>query len=152
MSRSVIQKRSYGSVKVFWLDRDLLMSRITRAARNLGRRHEEVGRVVLFGSLASDRAVPSSDADLLVVVRTCDTPFMDRAALFREYFLDLGVGVDLFVYTEREVAAGNIPIATHALRTGIVLYPPADGTHDHLRQMARDVAETRIAGERLNDA
>ena len=127
MSRSVIQKRSYGSVKVFWLDRNLLTSRIIRAARNLGRRHEEVVRVVLFGSVASDRAVPSSDADLLVVVRVCDTPLLDRAALFREYFLDFGVGVDLFVYTEREVAAGNIPIATHALRTGIVLYPPADG-------------------------
>ena len=101
------------------------MSRITRAARNLAGQHEAVGRVVLFGSVASDRAVPSSDADLLVVVRACDAPFLDRAALFREYFLDLGVGVDLFVYTEREVAAGNIPIAAHALRTGIVLYPPA---------------------------
>ena len=124
MSRSVIQKQSYGSVKVFWLDRSLLMSRITRAARNLAGQHEAVVRVVLFGSVASDRAVPSSDVDLLVVVRACDMPFLDRAALFREYFMDLGVGVDLFVYTEREVAAGNIPIAVHALRTGIVLFPP----------------------------
>ena len=100
------------------------MSRITRAARTLAGQHEAVVRVVLFGSVASDRAVPSSDADLLVVVRACDTPFMDRAALFRGYFMDLGIGVDLFVYTEREVAAGNIPIAARALRTGIVLYPP----------------------------
>ena len=123
MSRSVIQKQSYGSVKVFWLDRSLLMSRITRAARNLAGQHEAVVRVVLFGSVASDRAVPSSDVDLLVVMRACDMPFLDRAALFREYFMDLGVGVDLFVYTEREVAAGNIPIAAHALRTGIVVFP-----------------------------
>jgi len=125
MSRSVIQKQSYGSVKVFWLDRSLLMSRITRAARNLTGQHEAVVRVVLFGSVASDRAVPSSDADLLVVVRASDIPFLDRAARFREYFQDLGVGVDLFVYTEREVATGNIPIASRALRTGIVLFPPA---------------------------
>ena len=124
MSRSVIQKRSYGSVKVFWLDRSLLMSRITRVARNLAGQHEAVVRVVLFGSVASDCAVPSSDVDLLVVMRACDTPPLDRAALFREHFMDLGVGVDLFVYTQREVAAGNIPIATRALRTGIVLYPP----------------------------
>ena len=151
------------------------MSRVTRAARNLARRHEAVVRVVLFGSVACDRAVPSSDADLLVVMRACDTPLLDRAALFREYFLDLGVGVDLFVYTEREVAAGNIPIAANALRTGILLYPPvpleqdraADGAHDHARdradrrtgarpvasgKTARDVADTCIAGERLNDA
>ena len=125
MSRSVIQKQSYGSVKVFWLDRSLLMSRITRAATNLAGQHEAVVRVVLFGSVASDRAVPSSDVDLLVLVRACDMPFLDRAALFREYFMDLGVGVDLFVYTEREVATGNIPIAARALRTGIVLFPPA---------------------------
>ena len=124
MSGSVIQKQSYGSAKVFWLDRSLLMSRITRATRTLAGQHEAVVRVVLFGSVASDRAVPSSDVDLLVVMRACDTPLLDRAALFREYFLDLGVGVDLFVYTEREVAAGTIPIAAHALRTGIVLYPP----------------------------
>ena len=57
-------------------------------------------------------------------MRACDTPRLDRAALFREHFMDLGVGVDLFVYAEREVAAGNIPIATRALRTGIVLFPP----------------------------
>ena len=152
MSRSVIQKRSYGSVKVFWLDRNLLVSRITRAARNLGRRHEEVVRVVLFGSVACDRAVPSSDVDLLVVMRACDTPLLDRAALFREYFLDLGVGVDLFVYTEREVAAGDIPIANRALRTGIVLYPPDDEERTTTDGSDIDVAETRIPGERLNDA
>jgi len=105
------------------------MSRIHRAARNLARQYEAVVRVVLFGSVACGRAVPSSDVDLLVVMRACDTPLLDRAALFREYFQDLGVGVDLFVYTEREVAAGNIPIAAHALRTGIVLYPPARHVH-----------------------
>ena len=64
MSRSVIRQQSYGSVKVFWLDRSLLMSRITRAARNLAGQHEAVVCVVLFGSVASDRAVPRA-------TRTC---------------------------------------------------------------------------------
>ena len=123
VARSVIQKRSYGSVKVFWLDRNLLKSRIRRAAANLSRNHEEVVRVVLFGSVASDRALPSSDADILIVVREIDLPFIDRATRFCDYFADIGVGGDLFVYTEREVAAGTIPLATNALRTGIVLHP-----------------------------
>ena len=121
--RSVIQKRSCGSVKVFWLDRNLLKSRIRRAARNLSRDHEEVVRVVLFGSVASDRALPSSDADILVVVRDIDLPFIDRAGRFRDHFADIGVGVDLFVYTEQEIAAGTIPLAATALRTGIDLLP-----------------------------
>ena len=121
--RSVIRKRSYGSVKVFWLDRNLLKSRIRQAARNLSRDHEAVVRVVLFGSVASGRALPSSDADILIVVRDTDLAFIDRAGRFRDYFADIGVGADLFVYTEQEVAAGTIPLAATALRTGIDLLP-----------------------------
>ena len=122
MPRSVIRKQSFGTVKVFWLDRSLLKSRIMQAARSLSREHEEVVQVVLFGSVASDRAVPSSDADILVVVRDSDTPFLDRASLFRDYFADIGMGVDLFVYTQQEVASSRIPVAVTALRTGIELY------------------------------
>ena len=122
MPRSVIRKQSFGTVKVFWLDRNLLKSRIMQAARSLSREHEEVVQVVLFGSVASDRAVPSSDADILVVVRDSDRQFLDRASLFRDYFADIGVGVDLFVYTQQEVASSRIPVAVTALRTGIELY------------------------------
>ena len=104
--RPVIRKETHGTVTVFWLDRNLLKSRI-----------------VLFGSVASDRALPSSVADILVVVRDTGLPFIDRAGRFREYFAGIGVGVDLFVYTEQEIAAGTIPLATTALRTGIELLP-----------------------------
>lgn len=125
MPRSVIRKQSFGSVTVFWLDRSLLKSRIIQAARSLSREHEEVVQIVLFGSVASGRAVPSSDADILVVVRDSVTPFLDRAALFRDYFSDIGVGVDLFVYTQQEVSGSSIPVAATALRTGIELYRAA---------------------------
>ena len=114
--------KSFGTVKVFWLDRSLLKSRIMQAVTKLSRAHEAVTQVVLFGSVASDRAVPSSDADILVVVRDSDTPFLDRASLFRDYFADIGMGVDLFVYTQQEVASSRIPVAVTALRTGIELY------------------------------
>ena len=110
-------------MKVFWLDRDLLKCRIRKAARNLVREHEAVVRVVLFGSVASGRALPSSDADILIVVQTSDVPFIDRATRYRDYFADIGVGADLFVYTEQEVAAGTTPLAATALRTGIELHP-----------------------------
>ena len=125
MPRSVIRKQSFGTVKVFWLDRSLLKSRIMQAARSLSRDHEDVVQVVLFGSVASGRAVPSSDADILVVVRDSNTPFLDRAVLFRDYFTEIGVGVDLFVYTQEEVSGGSIPVAATALRTGIELYRAA---------------------------
>ena len=57
-----------------------------------------------------------------MVVRDSDTPFLDRASLFRDYFADIGMGVDLFVYTQQEVASSRIPVAVTALRTGIELY------------------------------
>ena len=125
MPRSVIRKQSFGTVKVFWLDRSLLKSRIRQAARNLSRQHEEVVQVVLFGSVASGRAVPSSDADILVVVKDSGTTFLDRAALYRDYITDIGVGVDLFVYTREEISDGGVPVAATALRTGVELYRAA---------------------------
>ena len=99
------------------------MSRVRQAVRNLVRDHEAVVRVVLFGSVAAGRALPSSDADLLIVVRDSDQSFIDRAVRFREYFSTIGLGADLFVYTEREIAAGTIPLVSTALRTGIELFP-----------------------------
>jgi len=52
-----------------------------------------------------------------------ELPFIDRPIRFRDYFSDIGVGADLFVYTEQELAAGTIPLAATALRTGIDLLP-----------------------------
>lgn len=79
-------------------------------------------------SSCSDRSLPaapssSSDADILVVLRDSETPFLDRAALFRDYFNDIGVGVDLFVYTQQEISGRSVPVAATALRTGVELYP-----------------------------
>lgn len=122
MPRSVIRKESYGTVRVFWLDRNLLKSRIKQAVRRLSRENEAVTRVVLFGSVAAGRALPSSDADLLVVVRDSAVPLLERANGFRDYFSDIGVGVDLFVYTQQEVSRGSIPVIMTALRTGTELY------------------------------
>lgn len=121
-SPPVIRCTSSGSVTVRWLDRDLLKRRIAEAARALGRAHEAVTQVVLFGSAASGRALPSSDADVLIVVRNSTARFIDRAVPFRPFFSEIGVGVDLFVYTEPEIRSASIPVAVTALRTGIVLY------------------------------
>lgn len=122
MAPSVMRRRSFGSVTVFWLDRNLLKRRLAAAAQRLGMEHETVTQVVLFGSVAADRAVPSSDADVLIVVRDSTERLIDRAPAFHGYFGEIGVGVDLFVYTEPEIRSGSIPVAVTALRTGIVLY------------------------------
>jgi len=82
--------------------------------------------VILFGSLARGDAVPGSDADLLLVLRDSERPFRDRAGTYR--VADAGVGVDVFAYTDRELASmldqGNA-FVTQALREGVVLWEKA---------------------------
>ena len=64
-------------------------------------RHPEIERALLFGSLQRGDAVPGSDADVLLVLRTTDLPFSERAAAYRPE--GVGIPVDLFVYTRTEL-------------------------------------------------
>ncbi len=122
MQQSVIRKESYNSVQVFRFDRELLNKRIGDGVAALAASEPSVVRVVLFGSVATGRAVPGSDADLLIAVSHSDRPFPDRQDQFRSYFEDLGVPVDLFVYTENELADDSIPKARTAQQVGRVLF------------------------------
>ena len=112
-------KASSSSVKVFWLDRKETIQRILAAMKALQTRRPEIERAVLFGSLQRGDAVPGSDADVLLVLRTTDLPFGERAAAYRPD--DVGVPVDLFVYTRAELddmlTDGN-RFVSHALAEG----------------------------------
>ncbi len=101
--QSVIQKKSYGSVKVFWLNKELLKKRIQKAARKVLSKNSDVEQVILFGSLAEDRATVFSDADILIIVNNSTKRFIDRPLDFVEYFQNIGIEVDLFVYTRKEI-------------------------------------------------
>ncbi len=116
--QSAVREESYGSVRTFWLDADLVVSRLRRRAADLGR-NPAVRRVILFGSLAEGRAVPGSDADILVVLDDDNRSASDRIPEFSAFFSDIGVPVDVFPYSERGL--GN-PVAAHALSRGIILY------------------------------
>ena len=120
--QSAIRKKYYNSVKVFWLDRQLAYEKTVQAAYKLGLSFPIVLRVSLFGSLAEGKALPSSDADILIVVKDSNLRFIDRPAQYRAYFADIGLGIDLFVYTEAEIARGDIPLARTALSTGKEIY------------------------------
>lgn len=117
--RSVVRKRSYGSVKVFWLDREEARARLAQAARRLVSACPEVDAVYLFGSLATGRAVPGSDADVLVVLTRAEGRWFDRAGRYAPYFEGVGIPVELFCYTKQEV--GEVPLARRALAEGVLL-------------------------------
>jgi predicted nucleotidyltransferase len=115
-----VRKQSYGSVTVFWLDREAARKALAAAAERLGRERHEVRYVGLFGSLAQNRAAPGSDADLILLVDRSDQRFMDRPLTYLPYFDQLGIAVDLFCYTPEE--AGRTPLAINALGQAICLW------------------------------
>lgn len=116
---SVIRTRSFGSAKVFWLDREEAVRRLRVAAERAIAEHEEVVAVHLFGSLAQGRAVPGSDADVLVPLQRADDRFLDRPLRYAPLFEGLGLPVELFCYTREE--AERVPLARRALETGLPL-------------------------------
>lgn len=119
---SIIQKRLYNTVQVFWLDKERLMLNVLAAVHDLTQSRKEVKRVILFGSIAENRGLPSSDVDVLVEVDASQHRFLDRSVHFQKYFENIGLGVDLFVYTEEETRKHTIPLANSALKTGKILF------------------------------
>ncbi|MDQ7857898.1 MAG: nucleotidyltransferase domain-containing protein [Armatimonadota bacterium] len=116
--RSVVQSRSYDSVKVSWLNSGEALARL-RAAERLLAEQGDVAAVYLFGSLSEDRAVPGSDADLLILLERSQRRFLDRAEEFSRCFFGIGMPVELFCYTREE--AERIPLARAAIDRGILL-------------------------------
>lgn len=118
MARSAVLERSYGSVKTFWLDKEYIQGQLDKVINTL-RADPNVVRVVLFGSFAGNRAVPGSDVDILIVLRSDTRRFIDRITHYMDFFSDVGIAVDIFPYTIHEL---DNPVAKVALATGKVLF------------------------------
>lgn len=100
-------QRSSGSVRVFSFDRERVLEVVRQAARQLRVERPEVEDVRLFGSVARDQAVPGSDVDLLVVVRSPDARVWFRRSIdYAGYFDGSPVPVELFCYTREELQEG----------------------------------------------
>ena len=115
---SAVREESFSSVKVFWLDKEYVLRQLRERVARLAS-DPNVLRVVLFGSFAEGRAVPGSDVDILVVVKQDSRRMMDRIADYQEIFSGMGIGTDVFPYTESEM---ENPRAKNALATGKILF------------------------------
>lgn len=133
---SAVRKRSYGSVTVFWLDRGAVLEGLKAAAERLLAERPEIRRAIVFGSIANDRAVPGSDADVFLLLddpmpdETEGAPeenapdprrqrWIDRPLTYGPFFDDVGLPVELFCYTRSEAQENKI--AARAREEGIVL-------------------------------
>lgn len=99
--------------RIFPFDPQARLEQVARAAEALGAR-PEVLAVILFGSLAQDRATVMSDADLLVLLECSPLPFAERLSLYRPKGVQ---GIEVFPYTLEE--------AQKSLREGWGVVRPA---------------------------
>lgn len=116
---SFVREESSGSVRVFWLEKERLLEELKREAQRLARANPVIEKVILFGSLAEDKAVPGSDIDLLLVLSQSDRPFLERIAEWRSK-IHLDFPVDIFPYTVDEL---HHPLPQEAMKRGITLFP-----------------------------
>jgi len=109
-------------VKVFWFDKKLLTNQISEAVKRLVSERPDVKKVILFGSVAEKRATPASDVDIVIIVEDSSQRFLDRPLPFSKYFQDIGLGVELFIYTQKEIAEEDIPFVRTAFKKGEILF------------------------------
>jgi len=80
------------------------MVELRDAAQRLLARDERVVAVGLFGSLARRQALPSSDADVLIVLREHPhARWFDRITEYADAFADASLPVEPFPYTRDEL-------------------------------------------------
>ncbi|MBN1455211.1 MAG: nucleotidyltransferase domain-containing protein [Methanomicrobia archaeon] len=116
--QSFIVEESWNSVKIFWLDQERLRAELCRTAQKVGERDQNVVKIILFGSLAENRAVPGSDADILLVLKRSSAPFLKRIEEWSEKFA-VDFPIELFPYTEEEL---DNPVVQNAMAKGITLF------------------------------
>jgi predicted nucleotidyltransferase len=97
--------------------------------QDIARRIVEVAgpdRIILFGSRARGDHRPTSDIDILVVQESSEPRHVRSRALYgATSHIPLSVGLDIMVYTPREVwewSTAPHAFVTTALREGRVLY------------------------------
>ena len=115
---SFVVEESLNSAKTFWLEQEKLIKEIYRISQRVGKENQNILKIILFGSLAERRAVPGSDADILIILRKDDKPFMDRITEWSEK-INLDFPVEVFPYTEKEL---NTPVVQEAIKRGIILF------------------------------
>lgn len=119
-------KRSSGSVRVFWPDRDkqALLEELGQGSKRLAAQLPLV-RVVLFGSQAAGTATVASDVDVLIVYQ--GEPRGDAYALSKRAFAV--PRLEPHVYSEAEYAAAASTLE-RMVRNGVTVFERAN---DHAR-------------------
>ncbi len=91
------------SVEVKSVDEARIRQCVDDYAAALFSLHPEVMEVVVFGSFVTKTYVPGSDVDIFILLSDCGKSVRDRISDFLPSRFP--IGMDIFPYTVREVAA-----------------------------------------------
>jgi predicted nucleotidyltransferase len=94
-------------VRIRFLNRNDILPRLAAVARELLRSRVDVMEVSLFGSLVRGNYAPGSDADIFILLRDDSRRITDRIPEFLDYFSKLGVPIEVFPYTLKEMEKMN---------------------------------------------
>ena len=123
-----MRRKSLFLSKNLYESKDILIEELERAAEKLGKERKDIVKIILFGSILTDRFGLGSDADILIVLnRSKFNRFFDRIPEFLDFFnKNVSLPVDIFPYTEDEIEKmirDKNPFILRILREGRVIYP-----------------------------
>lgn len=119
-----MQRRLSGSVRVAFLDEERAIAELVERVQGLLERDERVIFVILFGSLARGQALPSSDADILIALRSHPQPcWVGRTTEYNSAFQGAALPVETFPYTLDELlkATPQPGLISTAMRESVFL-------------------------------
>lgn len=94
-------KRLLNSVKIKSVHRPIVVKKLTEWADQISRSNKDILRIGYFGSYARDDYTPSSDLDVLIVLKDSNTPPHKR---LHDYSIKgFPIGCEFFVFTEEEI-------------------------------------------------
>ena len=96
------REKSWTSVRVRYTDPELIRRAVQSYARDIRTSHPEVRSIRWFGSWVHGTASVGSDVDLCIIIDESQKARRDRTPDYLP--LSFPVGIDLFVYTEAELA------------------------------------------------
>jgi len=109
-----MQTKFYGSVKVLEPETDRIAEALEQFVKDLATK-PEVSAIWLIGSFHRKDFGPFSDIDLVLILDSTETPFLDRSLQYLPE--SFPVSIDLFVYTRQEVS--GMRLSEHPFWTDI---------------------------------
>jgi predicted nucleotidyltransferase len=98
----MLQEKYYNGVKIISVDKSKVEKNLNGKLKKIKKENQNVKNIFLFGSFIKGTFKPTSDIDVAIILKESGKNFVKRCDDFVDYFIDLGMDVNLLVYTEKE--------------------------------------------------